>query len=134
MTFSINPTANKTQAMFQQMAIAQNGTGTGSAITGNGGTTVAGGTTGTTTSAVAEGGNALTATLGGTAATNTAAASVGSTTGSSGLTTGTGTVNADGSCSCAVQCAAGSFPAVQAQGLGAFGGFGGSLPSTAVVA
>ncbi|TVY81506.1 putative GPI-anchored cupredoxin, partial [Lachnellula suecica] len=33
MTFSINPTANKTQAMFEQMAIAQNGTGTAGAIT-----------------------------------------------------------------------------------------------------
>ncbi|CAK7209279.1 hypothetical protein SBRCBS47491_000390 [Sporothrix bragantina] len=134
MTFSINPTANKTQAMFQQMAIAQNGTGTGSAITGNGGTTAAGGTTGTTTTAA--GGDSLTATLGGTAATNTAVAASGSTasTGGTGLTTGTGTVNADGSCSCAVVCNAGSFPAVQAQGVGAFGGFGGSLPSTAVVA
>ncbi|CAK7202930.1 hypothetical protein SEUCBS139899_005657 [Sporothrix eucalyptigena] len=130
MTFSINPTANKTQAMFQEMAIAQNGTGTGSAITGNGGTTAAGGTTGTTTTAAS--GDSLTATLGGTAATNTAVASAGSTAGT-GLTSGTGTVNADGSCSCAVVCNSGSFPAVQAQGIGAFGGFGGSLPSTAVV-
>ncbi|KAL1894549.1 hypothetical protein Sste5346_005784 [Sporothrix stenoceras] len=131
MTFSINPTANKTQAMFQQMAIAQNGTGTGSAITGNGGTTVAGAAAGTTTTAAAAGADSLTATLGGTAATNTAAAAG---TAGTGLTTGTGTVNADGSCSCAVVCNAGSFPAVQAQGVGAFGGFGGSLPSTAVVA
>ncbi|KJR85550.1 serine-threonineeeee rich protein [Sporothrix schenckii 1099-18] len=146
MTFSINPTAAKTQAMFQQMAIAQNGTGTGSAITGNGGGAAAGGAaaggaaagsgtgttvaSGTTTSAVAAA-DSLTATLGGTAATNTAAA-VGSS--GTGLTTGTGSINADGSCSCAVMCAAGSFPAVQAQGVGAFGGFGGSLPSTAVVA
>ncbi|CAK7209252.1 hypothetical protein SCUCBS95973_000376 [Sporothrix curviconia] len=129
MTFSINPTANKTQAMFQEMAIAQNGTGTGSAITGNGGTTAAGGTTGTTTTAATS--DSLTATLGGTVATSTAAAA---STGGTGLTTGTGTVNADGSCSCAVVCNADSFPAVQAQGIGAFGGFGGSLPSTAVVA
>ncbi len=32
MVFSINPTANKTQEMFEQMAIAQNGTGTTAAI------------------------------------------------------------------------------------------------------
>jgi len=34
MTFSINPTANKTQAQFQQLAIAQNGTGTTAVIAG----------------------------------------------------------------------------------------------------
>lgn len=34
MTFSINPTANKTQAMFQAMAIAQNGTGSTAGIAG----------------------------------------------------------------------------------------------------
>lgn len=36
MTFSINPTAEKTQAMFQSMAIQQRGNGDGSAITGGG--------------------------------------------------------------------------------------------------
>ncbi|RFU25193.1 hypothetical protein B7463_g11140, partial [Scytalidium lignicola] len=40
MTFSINPTAAKTQAMFEQMAIAQNGTGTAAVIAG--GTAAAG--------------------------------------------------------------------------------------------
>ncbi|TQV99987.1 hypothetical protein V2A60_005402 [Cordyceps javanica] len=34
MVFSINPTAEKTQAMFQAMAIAQNGTGEATPITG----------------------------------------------------------------------------------------------------
>ncbi|KAK5989332.1 putative GPI-anchored cupredoxin [Cladobotryum mycophilum] len=37
MVFSINPTAAKTQSQFQQMAIAQNGTGEGTPITGGSG-------------------------------------------------------------------------------------------------
>lgn len=41
MTFSINPTTTKTQAMFESMAIAQNGTGTASGITGGSTTTAA---------------------------------------------------------------------------------------------
>ncbi|XXG97040.1 nucleolar protein [Hypoxylon texense] len=103
MTFSINPTAEKTQAMFQAMAIAQNGTGAGSAITGN-----------ATTSAAAD-----------SAATSTAAAGAAAT---SAITAGTGLVEG-GACVCAVQCSTGSFPAVAAQGIGAFGGFAGSLPA-----
>ncbi|OAA66467.1 Cupredoxin [Niveomyces insectorum RCEF 264] len=154
MTFSINPTANKTQAMFQELAIAQNGTGAGSAITGNGGGSTDGGaaagtppsgstgSTGSTGSDTSASGSSvgtgseespLTATLGGgsVSATGTAG-SVGGSTGGNGVVTGLGTVNSDGSCSCAVQCASGSFPAVQAQGLGAFGGMPGSLPTGAV--
>ncbi|KAJ9141975.1 Serine-threonine rich protein [Pleurostoma richardsiae] len=121
MTFSINPTAAKTQAMFQAMAIAQNGTGTGSAITGNG-----------TAAAPAEGSSsvATTATSLLPLGTESAAAS----TATSSVVTGTGTTNADGSCACAVVCAVGSFPAVQAQGIGAFGGFSGALPASMVAA
>ena len=44
-----------------------------------------------------------------------------------GITPGKGTVGADGSCTCFVACAAGSFP-VQDQGVGSFGGQGGGLP------
>lgn len=106
MVFSINPSANKTQAMFQQMAIAQNGTGAATPITG--------GTNSTTGGAASS-----SASLATTATATTAAAT--------GVVTGVGSTNADGSCSCVVQCASGSFPAVQAQGLGAFGGVGGAL-------
>ncbi|TPX11024.1 uncharacterized protein E0L32_008061 [Thyridium curvatum] len=128
MTFSINPTAEKTQAMFQQMAIAQNGGGTGSAITGNGSAAAppppAGG-------AAAPPANSLTATLGagtgGAAATGTAAAPAGT-----GVVSGVGTLNPDGSCSCSVQCAPGAFPAVQAQGIGSFGGMAGGIPANMV--
>ncbi|KAH9908102.1 Cupredoxin [Xylariomycetidae sp. FL2044] len=100
MTFSINPTAEKTQAMFQAMAIAQKGAGAGSAITGNATETVA-------TSAA------------GAAATEAPAA----------VSTGTGAIQG-GACVCAVTCGVGSFPAVEAQGLGAFGGMAGALPAS----
>ncbi|KAI2468240.1 Cupredoxin [Annulohypoxylon bovei var. microspora] len=102
MTFSINPTAAKTQAMFQAMAIQQNGVGAGSAITGN--------STSTASSAVAAA----------PAATSDAAASVNQ---------GSGTVEG-GACVCAVTCSSGSFPAVAAQGLGSFGGIAGALPAS----
>ncbi|KAI0843439.1 Cupredoxin [Hypoxylon sp. FL0890] len=107
MTFSINPTAEKTQAMFQAMAIQQNGTGTGSAITGNATDT------GSSSSAVAAQ----------PAATSDASSSSGS------INMGSGTVE-NGACVCAVTCSQGSFPAVAVQGLNAFGGFAGSLPAS----
>ncbi|EFW98513.1 serine-threonine rich protein [Grosmannia clavigera kw1407] len=166
MVFSINPTANKTQAIFQEMAIAQNGTGTGSAITG-GSTTSSAAVAGSTSSAVAAGGAAAggasgaaaagsaaaggasgaaaagSAAAGGAAAPSDAAtaaatatiASVATAAGSAatGVVTGVGSTNSDGSCSCVVQCAAGSFPAAQAQGLGGFGGFAGGMPSVAAL-
>ncbi|KAI0900822.1 Cupredoxin [Annulohypoxylon nitens] len=104
MTFSINPSAAKTQAMFQQMAIAQNGTGAGSAITGNG--------TAAASSAVAA-----------APAASSAAAASGS------INQGSGTIEG-GACVCAVTCSTGSFPAVAAQGIGAFGGLAGALPAS----
>ncbi|KAI2631922.1 Cupredoxin [Hypoxylon sp. NC1633] len=110
MTFSINPSAAKTQAMFQQMAIAQNGTGTGSAITGN--ATESGASSAGTAAATSVATSAATA-----AATATGAVSM-----------GTGLVEG-GACVCAVTCSSGSFPAVAAQGIGSFGGFAGSLPA-----
>lgn len=115
MTFSINPTAAKTQAMFQSMAIAQNGTGAGTGITGGAAPPAAG---------------AGNATGGGAAAAPPA--SGGSAAGGSSVqpTMGQGTVQG-GACVCAVTCASGSFPAAQAQGVGAFGGLPGKpyIPS-----
>lgn len=133
MTFSINPTAEKTQALFQAMAIQQNGQGGGSAITGNGGGAPAGAPAGAapaagSSSVVAGEGAAVTPTVGdaGSATVGTGGAVATNNVGS-GFATGSGTINPDGSCSCAVICNAGSFPAV-AQGNGAFGGFAGELP------
>ncbi|KAI1107342.1 Cupredoxin [Jackrogersella minutella] len=100
MTFSINPSAAKTQAMFQAMAIQQNGTGAGSAITGN--------STDTAASSAVAAAPAATA---------------------SGAVMGSGTIQ-NGACVCAVTCSSGSFPAVAAQGVGAFGGIAGGLPAS----
>jgi hypothetical protein len=119
MVFSINPTAAKTQAMFQQMAIAQNGTGAASPITGG-------------TSAPAPPPAASTS----SAAAPPAAAAPPPAASSGTIATGSGSVGADGSCACTCQCAPGSFPVNAAQGVGAHGGWGGksnpNIPSIAI--
>ncbi|KAI1182332.1 Cupredoxin [Nemania serpens] len=112
MVFSINPTAAKTQAMFQAMAIQQKGQGASSAITGNA-TESAGSNSGSNNGA---------ATDAASSATQTAAAG-------SAIQTGTGQLVA-GACVCAVTCGAGSFPNMQAQGVGSFGGVPGALPAS----
>ncbi|KAK0639317.1 hypothetical protein B0T16DRAFT_422929 [Cercophora newfieldiana] len=113
MTFSINPTADKTHAMFQALAIQQRGNGGGSAITGGqaaappaGAPPAAAPPAGSPPAAVAPGANLP-----------------------AGVVTGAGTVAADGTCVCAVSCQFDNsqFP-VAAQGAGAFGGVGGSVP------
>jgi len=109
MTFSINPTANKTQAMFQAMAIAQNGTGTTAVI--------AGGTASTTI-----------ATTAAAAATSASANSVNSGT----MVSGTGTINTGGSCECSCLCGVAAFPNAAVQGIGAFGGLSGAMPMSAL--
>ena len=96
MTFSINPTANKTQAMFQQMAIAQNGTGTTGVIAG---------------------GSATTTTATGSAATSSSSGS--------GVVQGSGTIDSTGACSCACLCGVEAFPNVDIQGVAGFGGMSG---------
>ncbi|KAI1281826.1 Cupredoxin [Xylaria sp. FL0933] len=114
MVFSINPTAEKTQAIFQAMAIAQKGQGAGSAITGN-----------ATTSAVASDSAAATSIA---SATSVAGATETASAGGA-IQTGTGQLVA-GACVCAVTCGAGSFPAVNAQGIGNFGGVPGAIPAS----
>jgi hypothetical protein len=109
MVFSINPTAEKTQVDFQALAIKQKGQGSGSAITGNGTSSApAGQESQPAATSVASGGSSPSET--GSA--------------SSPIQTGTGTLES-GACVCAVTCGAGSFPAVNAQGIGNFGGFPG---------
>lgn len=135
MTFSINPTADKTQALFQSKAIQQKGTGADTAITG--GTGAGNGTAAApaapaapveaSSSAAAVGGAAsLTATLGGGAEATATLGSGGAA--ATGVTTGTGQIDASGQCICAVQCAPGSFASNQ-QGANAFGGFAGAIPA-----
>ncbi|QSZ32083.1 hypothetical protein DSL72_001652 [Monilinia vaccinii-corymbosi] len=103
MVFSINPTAEKTQAMFKAMAVAQNSTGTTSAIQG-----------GTLPNAASEGAasNAVTS----------AAAAVAT------VASGTGTNSANGTCSCSCLCGQAAFPEAAVQGLGMFGGISGAMP------
>lgn len=134
MTFSINPTAEKTQALFQSMAIAQNGTGTGSAITGNGGGAAAAPPAGSSAAAapaasstVAAGEAAAATSASATVAGEAAATSAATGAVPSGFAVGTGQIDGTGACSCAVVCNVGPFPAV-AQGAGAFGGQPGAIP------
>jgi len=105
MTFSINPTASKTQAMFEQMAIAQNGTGAAAPIVG-----------GTSTATVAP-----------PAAPASTAAAVGGT----GMVSGSGSIDSSGSCACSCFCGVSSFPNA-AQGIGGYGGMSGAIPMSAL--
>ncbi|KAJ8059649.1 hypothetical protein OCU04_011298 [Sclerotinia nivalis] len=97
MVFSINPTASKSQAMFKAMAVAQNGTGTLSAIQG-------------ITPSSGVGGEAASSAVASPAA---AVATVAS---------GTGTTGTDGTCSCSCLCGQAAFPDAAVQGVGMFGG------------
>lgn len=99
MVFSVNPTAEKTQAMFQQKAIEQKGNGKASPITG--GETAPPAAAPPAAAPPAQGGGV-------------------------GNVPGQGQV-VGGSCVCMVSCSAGAFPSAQ-QGINAHGGIAGSLP------
>ena len=104
MVFSINPTAEKSHAQFQAKAIEQKGNGEPSAIVG-----------GDAPPPPAE-------------SAPTAAPESGSPTEvPAGIETGNGKMDDAGSCHCAVTCANGQFPAMEAQGMGNFGGFAGTF-------
>ncbi|KAK6825191.1 hypothetical protein PG995_015219 [Apiospora arundinis] len=120
MTFSINPTAEKSQAIFQSMAIAQKGTGAPSAIVGGG---AANGTAPPPPPAGAAPPAAAPPAKGAAPPATGGAAAGGMVQGIGQLTPGTG------QCICAVTCSPGSFPAVAAQGIGAFGGVPGGMPA-----
>ncbi|KAK2018733.1 Cupredoxin [Colletotrichum eremochloae] len=126
MTFSINPTADKTQAMFQSMAIAQKGSGAASPITGGTPAAPAAPPAASAPAAAPPAGGE-----GGAGAGAGAGAAVGGGAGAGvggGIQQGAGQINGAGACVCAVTCSAGSFPAVNVQGVGSFGGMAGSLP------
>ncbi|KAM5348657.1 hypothetical protein ACJ41O_008481 [Fusarium nematophilum] len=116
MVFSVNPTAEKTHAKFKEMAIAQNGEGAQSPIVGGepapDSSQPAAAPSNTTPAAAPEA----------PANTGTAAAPEGT-----GYVPGNGKM-VDGACVCVVSCSAGGFPAVDAQGIGSFGGMAGALP------
>ncbi|KAH7160694.1 putative serine-threonine rich protein [Dactylonectria macrodidyma] len=118
MTFSINPTADKTQAMFQALAIKQKGEGAESPITDPNASAPAESAASTPVEEVA---------TSVAPPVESVASTVSAPEGTQALTPGEGVVGADGSCTCVVTCASGSFPAA-AQGVGAFGGMGGGIP------
>lgn len=107
MVFSINPTVNKTQEMFKQMAIAQNGTGTTAGLVA-------------TSTAVA---NTMTTVA---AATSVYSAASTQTTVSSnpGMAYGSGLTGTGEACSCSCFCGVAQFPS-SVQGLEGFGGMSG---------
>jgi len=117
MVFSINPTAEKTHAMFQALAIQQKGNGAGGAITGNVPAPAPDANAGASGSAAAP---SLATPTGAAPAVNT------------GVVSGVGQVGADGSCVCAVQCSFDGFPNVAVQGRDSFGGYGGGVPMAMV--
>ena len=94
--------------MFQQMAIAQNGTGSTAVI--------AGGSSTGSTSTVAVAGSAA-----------TQSANTGNTGSSGTLATGTGTIDGTGACQCSCLCGQAAFPNAAVQGIDAFGGIPGKL-------
>ncbi|RDL38047.1 uncharacterized protein BP5553_05480 [Venustampulla echinocandica] len=114
MTFSINPSANKTQAAFQQLAIAQKGEGATAAIVGGAGAS------GAAPAAAAP------------AATN-AVAPPANAAAPANMAAGTGT-NVNGECACSCLCGPGSFPSSAVQGVGGFGGVPGAMPMAAMMA
>jgi hypothetical protein len=111
MTFSINPTANKTQEMFKEMAIAQNGTGKTAAIVATAppmaSTTMASAMASSTTEM------AMPATT-----------SSSSSSGSGMISQGSGSMNSAGECSCSCFCGVSNYPS-NVQGLMGFGGMSG---------
>ncbi|KAK0107106.1 hypothetical protein ONS95_003813 [Cadophora gregata] len=112
MTFSINPTANKTQAMFQQMAVAQKGTGAPAVIVG--------------------GQPAATAAPPAASPPPPAAAAPPAANAPT-MVGGTGQM-ANGACACSCLCGAAAFPNAAIQGVGAFGGIAGAMPMSALEA
>lgn len=114
MVFSINPTAEKSQAKFKELAIAQKGDGKLAPIQGGA----------PAPPAESKPAEAAPPAAAPPAGTDAAAAPPEAT----GVVPGMGTVAPDGSCVCHVSCAAGAFPAA-AQGINSFGGMAGkSIP------
>jgi len=118
MVFSINPTANKTQEMFKQMAIAQNGTGTTAGIAATSAAMAVNSMANTMTTVAAA---TATSMMSAAMSTQTAVSS------SSGMTYGSGFTGSGEACSCSCFCGVAQFPS-SVQGLEGFGGMSGAMP------
>ena len=132
MTFSINPTGEKSQAAFKAQAIALNGTGAAA------GTMPAAGSTPADAAAAAVPAATTIATAAGAAAATTIpveAAPATTMAGNTGamdagmMVQGTGQTDAGGSCTCSCMCGTQAFPADSGLGLGMVGGLPGELRS-----
>ena len=150
MTFSINPTADKSQAAFKAAAIAINGTGATAGMMASGGSMAAGasvaaGTYMAATASVAPAMTmvtqaavaATTMAMAAQAAAATQAASVaqqnqGSMNSGSNsmMVSGSGQTDASGSCTCSCMCGVQAFAAGSGLGLGMYGGLPGKLKTS----
>lgn len=115
MVFSINPTEEKSQAAFKEKAIAQNGEGEATPITGGEPPADEADNVGDQP----EGGQEPPADDGSNAGEQPE--------GGEAVQPGQGVIGQDGSCLCMVTCSSSAFPAADSQGLGARGGYPGSL-------
>jgi plastocyanin len=144
MTFSINPTPERTHAQFQANAIAQRGGDLpGTAITGGTGPAPADAAPAAPAPAPVDpaapidpaapvGAIPSVASVGSNIPAPSAPAAVGNSASvGGGIVMGQGTIGTDGSCQCAVQCAGGAFPDPATQGLNAFGGVAGTIDMNA---
>ena len=114
MTFSINPTAAKTQDMFKNMAIQQNGTASASAPSASAAPPAASAAPPPAASPAAP------------PASPPAAAPPPATS----IASGSGTTDGSGACQCSCLCGVAQFPVADVQGIGNFGGMSGALPAS----
>jgi hypothetical protein len=110
MVFAINPTAEKSFTIFKDKAIAQNGTDAA-----------------VTTSVAASTPITLTVDNGGLPEVTTSSAAMVAMPSATMIAPGWNNQGNAGACSCACFCGVGAFPA--GDGVGAYGGYAGSLPA-----
>lgn len=128
MVFSINPTADKTQAMFKELAIAQNGEGEGTPIVGGPEQPPAEEPPADAPPADAPPAENPPADAPPSEEAPVEEEAPPANGGDNAVVPGNGVVGEDGSCICMVSCTASGFPSLQAQGLGNVGGVPGSIP------
>ncbi|MCJ1290488.1 hypothetical protein MMC34_002026 [Xylographa carneopallida] len=124
MVFSVNPTANMTEAMFIQKAMMENGTMTTTMTTVK--------PTTMTTMTTSHSATTMTTTSHSTSTMTTMTTSHSTTMAMAtpSLVQGTGTI-VNGMCNCACLCGVNAFPA--GDGIGSFGGLSGMAPQAAIM-
>ena len=137
MTFSINPTADKTQAAFKAQAIAINGTGsTAGMMMGGSSTPAAAAAAASSLPPVQAAAAAATTIAVAAAATTTPAAAAGAAQQNSGamnsaanpmMVSGSGQTDTSGSCTCSCMCGTQAFASGSGLGLGMIGGLPGKI-------